>query len=105
MNPLKFYRAEKDDEKLPQPDSLSGDYPSEQLVLDFLRALPKTEIHLHLEACVSKKTLKFLYEKNGTPFTEQEIEEKFNFKDLMGFIQVFFFVQSSVKEPSISVLN
>lgn len=90
----------KDEIKAPEPDSLSGEHPSEQLVLDFLRALPKTEIHLHLEACVSKKTLKFLYEKNGNPLSEEEIEEKFNFKDLMGFIQVFFFVQSSVKEPS-----
>ncbi len=88
------------EESRPEPASLSGEAPSEQLVLDFLRALPKTEIHLHLEACVSKPTLKFLYEKNGTPITEEEIEEKFNFKDLMGFIQVFFFVQSSVKEPS-----
>lgn len=87
------------DETKPEPASLSGDAPNEQLVLDFIRALPKTEIHLHLEACVSKKTLKFLYEKNGNPLTEEEIEEKFNFKDLMGFIQVFFFVQSAVKEP------
>lgn len=89
----------KDESTKPQPESLAGDHPSEQLVLDFLRALPKTEIHLHLEACVSKQTLKFLYEKNGNPLTDEEIEEKFNFKDLMGFIQVFFFVQSSVKEP------
>jgi adenosine deaminase len=92
--------GQKDSDKIADSASLSGDHPSEQLVLDFLRALPKTEIHLHLEACVSKKTLKFLYEKNGNPLTEEQIEEKFNFKDLMGFIQVFFFVQSSVKEPS-----
>ena len=78
---------------------LSLPEPNEQDVMNFLRDIPKTEIHLHLEACVNKATLKYLYAKNNNPVTDEEIEAKFNFKDLNGFIQVFFFVQGAVKEP------
>lgn len=79
---------------------LSVPQPSEQDVINFLRDIPKTEIHLHLEACVNKQTLKYLYQKNNIPVTDKDFEDKYNFKDLNGFIQVFFFVQGSVKEPS-----
>ncbi|GBF51299.1 adenosine deaminase [Leptospira ryugenii] len=83
---------------------LAGDlslaHPNEQDVINFIREIPKTEIHLHLEACVNRETLKYLYKKNGIEVTDQEFEEKYNFKDLNGFIQVFFFVQGAVKEAS-----
>ncbi|XDD49800.1 adenosine deaminase [Leptospira sp. WS92.C1] len=79
---------------------LSRDKPDDQDVINFLRELPKTEIHLHLEACVNKDTMKQLMVKNGITISEEEFEAKFNFKDLNGFIQVFFFIQSLVKEPS-----
>ncbi len=79
---------------------LSVAHPNEQDVINFIRDIPKTEIHLHLEACVNKETLKFLYKKNGTEVTDKEFEDKYNFKDLNGFIQVFFFVQGAVKEAS-----
>ncbi|MDZ4725106.1 MAG: adenosine deaminase [Leptospira sp.] len=79
---------------------LSLPHPNEQDVINFIRDIPKTEIHLHLEACVNKETLKFLYKKNGVEVTDKEFEDKYNFKDLNGFIQVFFFVQGAVKEAS-----
>jgi len=79
---------------------LSLPHPNEQDVINFIRDIPKTEIHLHLEACVNKETLKFLYKKNGIEVTDKEFEDKYNFKDLNGFIQVFFFVQGAVKEAS-----
>ncbi|EKP14103.1 adenosine deaminase [Leptospira borgpetersenii] len=79
---------------------LSKEKPDDQDVINFLRELPKTEIHLHLEACVNKDTMKRLIAKNGISVTDEEFEAKFNFKDLNGFIQVFFFIQSLVKEPA-----
>nr|WP_017851043.1 adenosine deaminase [Leptospira interrogans] len=79
---------------------LSKEKPDDQDVINFLRELPKTEIHLHLEACVNKDTMKRLMAKNGINVTDEEFEAKFNFKDLNSFIQVFFFIQSLVKEPS-----
>ncbi len=78
---------------------LSVRQPAEQDVINFIRALPKTEIHLHLEACVNKHTLKDLLKKNNVQVTDEEFEKKFNFNDLNGFIQLFFFIQSAVKSP------
>ena len=42
---------------------LSLPHPNEQDVINFIRDIPKTEIHLHLEACVNKETLKFQVKK------------------------------------------
>ncbi len=67
-------------------------------VYQLIKQFPKTEVHLHLEACINKETLHFLFEKNEIPFDENEFHEKFNFKDLNGFIQLFFYIQSAIKE-------
>lgn len=72
--------------------------PVEMDYLQFLKQIPKTEVHLHLEACVNRETLRKLMEKNEIPYTEQEFEEKFNFKDLNGFIQLFFYIQGAIRE-------
>lgn len=83
-----------------QPSDLSSKKLQDQDVINFIRELPKTEIHLHLEACVNKETMKKLMAKNSIQLSDEEFEAKFNFKDLNGFIQVFFFIQSLVKEPA-----
>lgn len=71
--------------------------PTEQQVMDLIKAFPKTEVHLHLEACVNKTTLKQLFNKNGIEVSEEEFEKKFMFHDLNGFIQLFLFIQSAIK--------
>lgn len=83
-----------------EPADLSSKKLQDQDVINLIRELPKTEIHLHLEACVNKDTMKKLMVKNGIQLSDEEFEAKFNFKDLNGFIQVFFFIQSLVKEPA-----
>ncbi|EPG66337.1 adenosine deaminase [Leptospira wolffii] len=83
-----------------EPTDLSSKKLQDQDVINFIRELPKTEIHLHLEACVNKETMKKLMAKNSIQLSDEEFEAKFNFKDLNGFIQVFFFIQSLVKEPA-----
>jgi adenosine deaminase len=65
-----------------------------------LRDIPKTEIHLHLEACLSKDSLKKLLLKNNIKISDEDFEQKFVFSDLNGFIQLFFFIQSSIKDES-----
>ncbi|PJZ69722.1 adenosine deaminase [Leptospira perolatii] len=80
-----------------EPADLSRQKLQDQDVISFIRELPKTEIHLHLEACVNKATMKQLMVKNGISLSDEEFEAKFNFKDLNGFIQLFFFIQSLVK--------
>ena len=73
--------------------------PTEQEVMTFIKSLPKTEVHLHLEACVNKQTLRKMFKKNGMNISEEEFERKYMFHDLNGFIQLFLFIQSAVKEP------
>ncbi|MBQ6781002.1 MAG: adenosine deaminase [Treponema sp.] len=60
----------------------------------FLKAIPKAEIHLHIEAVISKNSIKKLYfKKNGTEFTEAAIKKLFSYNDLNGFITAFLKVQ------------
>ncbi|MCX8000832.1 MAG: adenosine deaminase, partial [Leptospiraceae bacterium] len=84
------------------PENIVNFSPSassnENEVYQLIKKFPKTEVHLHLEACINKDTLRFLFEKNEIPIDEEEFEEKFNFKDLNGFIQLFFYIQNAIKE-------
>ena len=61
----------------------------------FLKAIPKAEIHLHIEAVISKKSIKALYlKKNGTEFTDAAMKKLFSYEDLNGFIAAFLEVQN-----------
>ncbi len=61
----------------------------------FLKGIPKAEIHLHIEAVISKESIKKLYFKaNGTEFSDAEMKKLFSYEDLNGFIAAFLQVQS-----------
>ena len=68
----------------------------------FLKAIPKAELHLHLEAVISLDGVKKLYKnKYGKEMSQQEEKELFSYNDLNGFIAAFLKVQgmfSSVKD-------
>lgn len=87
------------------PDKIQTMSGAKSNIRQFFQEIPKTEIHLHLEACLSKESLRKLLEKNQIQVSEEEFDSKFLFKDLNGFIQLFFFIQSSVKsEQDFSIL-
>ncbi len=71
----------------------------EQLVLAFLREMPKTEIHLHMEACISDVTLTQLMKQNGTEYNPEEIEALYDFKNLQEFVRLFLFILDAIKTP------
>ena len=68
----------------------------------FLQAVPKAELHLHLEAVLSLGGIKKLYKnKFGKEMTKEERDSLFAYEDLNGFIQSFIKIQgmySSVED-------
>ncbi len=63
-----------------------------------LKAVPKAEIHLHIEAVPSISSIQKLYKKyNSCEMSESEITELFSYNDLNGFIQAFLKIQSLYK--------
>lgn len=65
----------------------------------FLKAIPKAEIHLHIEAVISRASIKALSrKKNGTEMTDAELDRLFSYEDLNGFIAAFLEVQNMFSE-------
>ena len=64
----------------------------------FILAVPKAELHLHLEAVISLDGVKKLHKnKFDKEMTEQEQVELFSYDDLNGFIQSFLKIQGMYK--------
>ena len=65
----------------------------------FYKRIPKAELHIHIEAVISKDSIKKLYfKKNGTAFSDAEMEKLFSYSDLNGFIGAFLQVQDLFTE-------
>lgn len=106
----KSYKKNRNNHKNPDPlryskipEFLIGDLsvanPQEKDVINFIKALPKTEVHVHLEACMDRELLLKMIEKNKIEIKQDEINNIYNFEGLSGFINVFLFIQSAVKSP------
>lgn len=62
--------------------------------ISILQKVPKAELHIHIEAVMSKDTIKKLYlKKNGVEFSDAEMTKLFDYSDLNGFIAAFLKVQ------------
>jgi aminodeoxyfutalosine deaminase len=59
-------------------------------LVDFIRRLPKAELHLHLEGTILPATLVELSQRHeGAPITQAEAEAPYRFTDFTGFIDAF----------------
>src|ERR1035438_10335719 len=63
---------------------------------DFIRALPKAELHLHLEGTIEPATLSALARSHGVPEPSPDI---YNYTDFPGFLQSFKQVCSYLRAP------
>ena len=55
----------------------------------FIRALPKAELHLHLEGSVAPHTLIELRQRHGKESTLAEAESIYQYEDFLGFLMAF----------------
>jgi adenosine deaminase len=72
---------------------------AEKTLIEFLRAIPKTEIHLHMEACISRFTLAGMLDHHGTPYEIEELDKLYKFTNLQEFIKLFLYIIDSIKTP------
>ncbi|MFP5248903.1 MAG: adenosine deaminase, partial [Acidobacteriota bacterium] len=67
---------------------------------DFIRRLPKAELHLHLEGTIGPATLVELSARHDAqPLTRDEAEALYRFRDFTGFIQAFRDVTRRLIDP------
>jgi adenosine deaminase/aminodeoxyfutalosine deaminase len=65
----------------------------------FIRALPKAELHLHLEGSVTPETLVELRRRHGKASTLDEAEALYQYKDFLGFLMAFKTLTDDLETP------
>ncbi|UWZ86165.1 adenosine deaminase [Occallatibacter riparius] len=70
-------------------------------VADFIRRLPKAELHLHLEGTIAPATLVELSQRHDRePLTQAEAEALYRFQDFSGFLDAFKAVTNRLVGPA-----
>lgn len=62
-------------------------------------ALPKAELHLHLEGSIHPETAVELAARHGAKLTPQEVAARYQYTSFAGFIDVFKWVTSFLRDP------
>jgi len=65
-----------------------------------IAALPKAELHLHLEGSIQPATVCALTAQHNILLTEDEVRTRYTYRDFAGFIDAFKWVTSFLREPS-----
>jgi aminodeoxyfutalosine deaminase len=64
-----------------------------------ISSLSKAELHLHLEGAIRPATALALMARHGVKATEQEVLERYAFRDFPGFLETFKWLTSFLQEP------
>jgi aminodeoxyfutalosine deaminase len=64
-----------------------------------LTALPKAEIHVHLEGSMSPATVSRLAARYGVQASEEEVAARYRYEDFTGFIEAFKWATSFLRTP------
>jgi aminodeoxyfutalosine deaminase len=64
-----------------------------------LDALPKAELHLHLEGSIRPETAVELAERHDVKLTADEVAARYNYSNFAGFIEAFKWVTSYLRAP------
>lgn len=66
---------------------------------NFIRSLPKAELHLHLEGSVTPQTLVELRQQHGKESTLAEAESLYHYQDFLGFLMAFKTLTDDLQTP------
>ena len=64
-----------------------------------IASLPKAELHLHLEGSVQPATVCALTRRHGVVVTQDEVRRSYAYQDFNGFLEVFKWVTSFLRDP------
>ena len=64
-----------------------------------LDALPKAELHLHLEGSIRPETAVELAARHGVDLTPEQVAARYRYADFAGFIEAFKWVTSFLRDP------
>ncbi len=70
-----------------------------KLAGNFIRSLPKAELHLHLEGSVTAETLVELRQGHGKASTLAQAESLFQYRDFNGFLMAFKTLTEDLQTP------
>src|SRR5437016_2177641 len=69
------------------------------LLSDRIATLPKAELHLHLEGSIQPVTVCALTARHAVVTTEEEVRQRYAYRDFPEFIEAFKWVTSFLREP------
>jgi adenosine deaminase len=64
-----------------------------------IASLPKAELHLHLEGSIQPATVCALTAQHGILLSEEDVRQRYTYRDFTGFIEAFKWVTSFLREP------
>jgi len=65
-----------------------------------IEAMPKAELHLHLEGSIRPAVAVALAARHGVAITEEEVLQRYAYKDFKEFIETFKWVTAFLREPT-----
>jgi aminodeoxyfutalosine deaminase len=72
---------------------------TQPLLSNRIASLPKAELHLHLEGSIQPATVCTLTARHGVVISEEEVRQRYAYRDFPGFIEAFKWVTSFLREP------
>jgi aminodeoxyfutalosine deaminase len=69
------------------------------LLSEKIAALPKAELHLHLEGSIQLATVYALTARHSVTMTEEEVRRRYAYRNFLEFIEAFKWVTSFLREP------
>ncbi|MFD9899574.1 adenosine deaminase [Mesorhizobium sp. NPDC059025] len=65
---------------------------------EFVRRLPKAELHIHYEGSMRQKTFFELARKNGIPLPTENAEELYNYDTLVDFLKIYDLCAKAIRD-------